>query len=112
MISRTADMFENAPTVARRRDPVTSKKGAVKSKATRVSDKSRLLDLITRMPGKTASEYSEELKKEGMPAFKADRMVTKRASDLIKDRSIYAFAERVCTVTGHAARPYYPTRKP
>lgn len=110
MISRTADMFDNMPPIARRTDPVTSKRAAViTDKTTRIPDKEKLRQVIARYPGRTSTEYSDILEAEGMPKTKAQRMPTRRVSDLLKDGSVRATGKRKCTVTGFDAQTYEVT---
>lgn len=97
------------PPTARRKDPTTSKISAIENeRGKRESDKHTLLEIIRKNPGHTSSELAEILIARGMPAQKAIRMPSRRASDLIKDGSVYAGAARKCSVTKRQARPYYP----
>lgn len=105
----TPDLFDAPVTpIARKRDPVTSKMAALHTeKATRITDKQLMYDLIFENPGYTSAEYSAMLRDRGMPDDKADRMPTKRISDLWKDQRLIKGRIRKCTVTGHNAQTYY-----
>lgn len=111
-MNRTIDMFDThlfaRPRIARRKDPATSKKAeAVYSKTKRGNDCQLMYDLILEHPGHTATEYSRLLRERGMEPYRADRMPSRRISDLRKTGRVMLGKPRKCQETGHDARTYY-----
>lgn len=96
------------PPIARRSDPDTSKRGALRKteSGSRDSDQRLLLSFYRRYPNSTAMEIAQLMVDRGIDWLSSYQVASKRTSDLAEKGEIRESGRRKCRKTGSEARTW------